>query len=109
MHCVELKMHMYFLYDGPYSGTNHGWNFCYVVQIVGSSLLFVHDGKDAGVWMIDFGKTIPLQEGAKVTHEAPWVRGNHEDGYITGLENVIDILQEILSDSVSGAQQLQSL
>ena len=109
MHCVELEMHSYFLYDGPYSGTNHGWNFCYVAQIVGSSLLFVHDGKDAGVWMIDFGKTIPLQEGAKVTHEAPWVRGNHEDGYITGLENVIDILQEILSDSVSGAQPLQSL
>jgi len=68
-------------------------DFFYKHEIVGSSLLFVHDGKEAGVWMIDFGKTVPLHEEVTVTHEAPWVRGNHEDGYLIGLENVINILK----------------
>jgi len=80
-------------------------DFFYKHEIVGSSLLFVHDGKEAGVWMIDFGKTVPLHEEVTVTHEAPWVRGNHEDGYLIGLENVINILKEILSDCMISTVQ----
>lgn len=57
------------------------------------------------MWMIDFGKTVPLHEEVTVTHEAPWVRGNHEDGYLIGLENVINILKEILSDCMISTVQ----
>ena len=48
--------------------------------------------------MIDFGKTIPLQDGVSVTHNKKWERGNHEDGYLMGLENLTSVLESILGD-----------
>ncbi|KAG7198703.1 hypothetical protein KM043_001698 [Ampulex compressa] len=42
-------------------------------EVVGSSLLFVHDAKNAGVWMIDFAKTLPLpQQLPRIRHDAEW-------------------------------------
>ncbi|CAG6002441.1 unnamed protein product [Menidia menidia] len=66
-------------------------------EVVGSSLLFVHDvsGK-AKVWMIDFGKTVPLPEPQTLDHRTPWVEGNREDGYLWGLDNLIEILSSML-------------
>uniref|UniRef100_A0A8C5E8Z5 Kinase n=1 Tax=Gouania willdenowi TaxID=441366 RepID=A0A8C5E8Z5_GOUWI len=66
-------------------------------EVVGSSLLFVHDrtGK-AGVWMIDFGKTLPVPAQRTLDHRTPWVEGNREDGYLWGLDNLIDILAKLL-------------
>ncbi|XP_033101002.1 inositol-trisphosphate 3-kinase B-like isoform X2 [Anneissia japonica] len=61
-------------------------------EVIGSSLLFIHDksGK-TGIWIIDFGKTIPLPDSLTNDHRTPWVEGNHEDGYLFGVDNLINI------------------
>lgn len=63
-------------------------------EVIGSSLLIIHNGKSAGVWMIDFAKTISLPEGISIDHKSQWSLGNHEDGYLFGLNNLISILEE---------------
>ena len=46
--------------------------------------------------MIDFGKTTRIDTATvTVTHDREWVLGNHEDGYLIGLESLIDIFSEI--------------
>ncbi|XP_065142893.1 inositol-trisphosphate 3-kinase C [Paramisgurnus dabryanus] len=69
-------------------------------EVVGSSLLFVHDqtGK-AGIWMIDFGKTVPMTSPLTLDHRTPWVEGNREDGYLWGLDNFIDILSNMIQEN----------
>ncbi|XP_061602828.1 inositol-trisphosphate 3-kinase B isoform X2 [Cololabis saira] len=65
-------------------------------EVIGSSLLFVHDSKGrAKVWMIDFGKTTPLVDGKELTHRASWLEGNREDGYLFGLDSLVDILSSM--------------
>ncbi|KAK9959132.1 hypothetical protein ABG768_011211 [Culter alburnus] len=71
-------------------------------EVVGSSLLFVHDASGlARVWMIDFGKTIPLPPPQTLDHRTPWAEGNREDGYLWGLDNLIQIFGDMLQDSTS--------
>lgn len=61
-------------------------------QLIGSSLLFVHNEKSAEVWLIDFAKSIPLPGNVSITHRAPWIEGSHEDGYLLGLDNLIKLM-----------------
>ena len=68
-------------------------------EVVGSSLLFVYDEDDGGpppsCWMIDFAKTMQVDAAAVpppgLTHRAKWELGNHEDGYLSGLDSLIDV------------------
>jgi 1D-myo-inositol-triphosphate 3-kinase len=62
-------------------------------ELVSSSILFVHDAADTTgasvrLRLIDFAKTAELPEGMTLTHEARWEAGNHEDGYLTGLDSL---------------------
>lgn len=66
-------------------------------EFVGTSLLFVVDVNQAAVHLIDFAKTTPLPPGVTVDHRSPWECGNHEDGVLFGLDNLIDCWVEILS------------
>lgn len=64
--------------------------------MIGSSLLFVHDRYNANVWLIDFAKTIILPEDIKIDHNSKWKVGNHEDGYMIGVNNLIKIFMSML-------------
>ncbi|KAG8448780.1 hypothetical protein GDO86_015735 [Hymenochirus boettgeri] len=68
-------------------------------EVVGSSLLFVHDATEqAKVWMIDFGKTVRLPCSQILDHRTPWIEGNREDGYLWGLDNLIIIFTEMVQN-----------
>eukprot|EP00795_Rhopilema_esculentum_P003515 gene3515-1900_t len=68
------------------------------IQVIGSSLLFVHDsGGKTGIWLIDFGKTTPVPQNLPLNHRDEWKEGNREDGYLTGLDNMIDIWEKLVT------------
>uniref|UniRef100_A0A1I8BRN0 Kinase n=1 Tax=Meloidogyne hapla TaxID=6305 RepID=A0A1I8BRN0_MELHA len=74
-------------------------------EIVGSSILLIHDGGSnsnnntdrpikVGAWLIDFAKCHRVEGGGRLTHRRPWDLGNHEDGYLIGLDNLMELLEE---------------
>lgn len=64
-------------------------------EIIGSSIFMIYDNEKVGVWLIDFAKTYELPEGFKVTHRRPWEQGNHEEGFLFGLDNLISTIEEV--------------
>nr|XP_045613396.1 inositol-trisphosphate 3-kinase homolog isoform X2 [Procambarus clarkii] len=64
-------------------------------EVIGSSILIIYDDEKAGVWMIDFAKTVAVPEGCSITHRKPWTLGNHEEGYLTGIDNLIKVVEEV--------------
>lgn len=52
------------------------------------------DGK-VGVWLIDFAKTCEVENGRQLTHRGPWEKGNHEEGFLFGLDNLILTIEEL--------------
>lgn len=61
-----------------------------VVQVIGSSLLIICDDVHVGMWMIDFAKTLYVPDRL-LTHRDLWHFGNHEDGYLIGVDNLIKV------------------
>ena len=66
-----------------------------LLKVIGSSLLFVFDKQLTSVHMIDFGKTTPLPAEVRIDHRSPWQEGNHEDGYLFGLDNLLELWRDI--------------
>lgn len=82
------------LYDLKHALTRS--KFFLTHEMIGSSLLFVHDDDEAKIWLIDFAKTHMLPENSRVNHLSKWELGNHEDGYLAGIENLIRIFGSII-------------
>lgn len=64
-------------------------------EVVGSSIFMIYDDSKVGIWIIDFAKTNKLPEGIQVNHRKPWIQGNHEEGFLFGLDQLISVLEEI--------------
>merc|ERR1712032_1327144 len=59
-------------------------------EFIGSSILIAADAKGHfGISWIDFAKTYQVEPG-QINHRDPWIMGNHEDGIMFGLENLIE-------------------
>lgn len=60
-------------------------------EFIGSSILIVADafGHYNVAW-IDFAKTSRVEDGVHVTHNEPWIMGNHEDGILIGFNSLIE-------------------
>ena len=68
-----------------------------------SSLLFVYDGvgERTRVCMIDLVRSTRTEKDSKgqprrLEHSVLWVDGNHEDGYLTGVDNLIAVFEGLL-------------
>ena len=48
--------------------------------------------------MIDFAKTHLVPDGIEIDHRSPWREGNHEDGYLTGLLNIRQMLNSLVAE-----------
>ena len=60
--------------------------------------LFLADATGrSDVKMIDFGVTTPVQNGT-LQHDQPWVQGNHEDGYLTGVHNLQRLWRQLVEE-----------
>ncbi|KAL1451772.1 hypothetical protein WDU94_006120 [Cyamophila willieti] len=64
-------------------------------EIVGSSILIIYDECRAGAWLIDFAKTRALPNGLQVNHRSTWAPGNHEEGFLYGLDQLIQSFENL--------------
>lgn len=65
-------------------------------ECVGSSLLMLHDkNENIGVWMIDFGKTVPVEKDLDHFRFTKDNLATREDGYLLGLKNLIDAFASV--------------
>ncbi|XP_050436892.1 inositol-trisphosphate 3-kinase homolog isoform X2 [Adelges cooleyi] len=80
-------------------------------EIVGSSILIIYDDTKVGAWLIDFAKTRHVPENVILTHRQPWVPGNHEEGFLFGLDHLIDATESLqipnTVDSVAASSSIK--
>lgn len=72
-------------------------NFFQSHEIIGSSILIIYDDKKIGAWLIDFAKSRPLKNNVKIDHRREWVQGNHEEGLLFGLDELINVFEKVCS------------
>lgn len=67
-------------------------------EMIGASLLLVADRKgETRASIIDLAKTTQIPDGLEsFDHRKPWALGNHEDGCLFGLDNMIDVWSEVV-------------
>lgn len=61
-------------------------------EVVGSSIFIVFDNVRTNAWIIDFAKSVRVPEDVTLNHRKPWELGNHEDGFLFGLDNLIEVI-----------------
>lgn len=66
-------------------------------EIVGSSIFIVYDEEHVGVWLIDFAKARKLPDHIRVDHRNQWVPGNCEEGLLHGIDELINIFEEVVT------------
>ncbi|XP_026573486.1 inositol-trisphosphate 3-kinase B-like [Pseudonaja textilis] len=82
-------------------------NFFKRHEVIGSSLLFLHDQKGhASIWMIDFGKTLPAPAHSNLRHDVAWTPGSHEDGYLIGLQHLTHTIRATLARAEQSQEPL---
>lgn len=64
-------------------------------EIIGSSIFIVYDEKKAGVWLIDYAKAHELSDGVTISHRKPWQPGNHEEGLLYGMDQLIVVFKTL--------------
>lgn len=65
-------------------------------ELIGCSILVMHDKfEKCGAWIIDFSKTNHIEDVCEITHRLPWKLGNHEDGFLFGLDHLIQFFSDI--------------
>ncbi|XP_034951408.1 inositol-trisphosphate 3-kinase homolog [Chelonus insularis] len=64
-------------------------------EVIGSSIFMIYDNEKVGVWLIDFAKMYKVPEGKRLTHRLPWKQGNHEEGLLFGLDNLISTIEQV--------------
>ncbi|XP_063699223.1 inositol-trisphosphate 3-kinase homolog isoform X2 [Culicoides brevitarsis] len=73
-------------------------------EIIGSSIFIVYDEKKAGVWLIDYAKANQLPEGVTISHRKPWQPGNHEEGLLYGMDQLIGVFK-ILNERIEKSKK----
>lgn len=72
-------------------------NFFQSHEIIGSSILIIYDEDNVGAWLIDFAKSRPL-ENMEIDHRREWTQGNHEEGLLFGLDELIKVFEKVCSE-----------
>jgi len=68
-------------------------------ECIGTSLLVAADSVgQADVFWIDFAKTRKLPADVTIDHRSTWILGNHEDGLLFGVDNMVEIWSELLEE-----------
>lgn len=80
-------------------------NFFRSHEIVGSSIFIIYDEVAAGAWLIDFAKSRPLENNVKIDHRREWIQGNHEEGLLFGLDELIKVFEKVCSTQSTNENQ----
>jgi len=59
-------------------------------EMIGSSVLLIRDHEQCGCWIIDLAKT--YERDKRIDHRRKWKLGNHEDGVLFGIDNLIRLI-----------------